>query len=129
MKRAVLIYVLLALLPVLVILPGNTTAMEAGNEQIQQVGQQYLIYPNPVKDFLYLELQELDPTFLNETDLKLEIRNILGNVMLLDMEKVTPGKYRINASSYPNGYYMLTIYCKSCTGKEKLQNAFKFLKQ
>lgn len=130
MKKPVLIYVLFAFLSAVVLLPGSTVGMELSNEQIQVYEQdKSFIYPNPVKDFLYLELRELDPAFINQSDLRLEIRNILGNVMPLDMERIDQEKYRINASTYPDGYYLLTVYCNSCSDQEQLKNTFKFLKQ
>lgn len=100
-------------------LPDNTVLVLQNNDAS--------IYPNPVKDVLFLEIDE---DWAQHADLQFEIRNILGNVMPMTVEKVEQNLYRIDTADYPSGYYLLMVQCKSCQVKDnKHRNTFKFLKQ
>lgn len=111
-----------------IFLPRNTQGINLPNTAVL-VLQRYdvSIYPNPVKDFLDVQINE---DWGQNADLRFEIRNILGNAMPVEVERVDQNKYRIDTAEYPSGYYLLMIQCKSCKQKEnKFQNALKFLKQ
>ncbi len=86
------------------------------------------LYPNPARDHIYVRPAEAN--FLNDQDLTIEIRNILGNEMPVRLERNGQGTFRVNLSNYPSGYYMLILQCEHCGSSQNSQKAIhKFLKQ
>ena len=66
---------------------------------INSVSSNYLIYPNPTSDFVYLSG--------HNGDSKTMVYNITGKLLLSTNEK------KIDLSSYPNGLYILNIRTKN----------------
>lgn len=128
MKRAAIFGYLLTCFLLVVFLPRDTRGIELPKQAIPvHQDNNVTIYPNPVKDFLSIQI---NPTWTQNADLQFEIRNILGNAMPVEVERVDQDVYRIDTANYPAGYYLLMIQCSSCKEKNnKSRNAFKFLKQ
>jgi hypothetical protein len=78
------------------------------------------IFPNPSVDFLNVEINN---TRMNKP--VLELYSIIGNVMKVELEKISDNKFRINVSSIPAGYYLLSIRDEQTLFKE----TYKFLKR
>lgn len=126
MKKPVLIGCLLVSFLIVLWVPKD--AKESGlsvvsGSQIRQTG----IYPNPVKDYLFVSAEAVHPQRADNKDLTFEIRNILGNIMPLQSEEAEQDIYRIDVHGYPAGYYLLIVRCASC--QDEAQKTFKFLKQ
>lgn len=131
MKRSVLIGCLAVYFLLMVFLPGNTEGIQLPKQTVPGIeNENAAIYPNPAKDFISIRPGLLNPAWGQDADLKFEIRNILGNAMPVQAERIEQDIYRLNVAEYPNGYYLLMIQCNSCEEKgSKTRNAFKFLKQ
>lgn len=66
-----------------------------------------LIYPNPIEDFVEINY----PEFLLETLLKIEIRNLNGQILKLKVNKeVSEKRIRIETNDLKSGIYLLKIY-------------------
>ncbi len=64
------------------------------------------------------------------SDPTIEIRNILGNKMPLQLERINRTTYRISLANYPVGYYLLVLQCDQCgTSHNRHEEIHKFLKQ
>jgi len=78
------------------------------------------IYPNPTVDFLNIVIKNS-----NLNDPKIEIFNIIGNSVGVEVEKTSDNKYRINVQDLPSGYYLVTIKDNGML----IKDMFKFLKR
>ena len=86
------------------------------------------IYPNPARDYIFLRLTNVN--FSDNSDLAIEIRNILGNKMPVQLERTGGDTYRISLADYPSGYYLLVLQCDGCGSKKsRYEEIHKFLKQ
>lgn len=86
------------------------------------------VYPNPARDHIFLNLTDL--TVTDSDSPTIEIRNILGNKMPLQLERINQRKYRISLANYPAGYYLLVLQCEQCGSTQKRREEIhKFLKQ
>lgn len=127
-KSALSGYLLTTLCFLVVFFPQNTRGIELPDNTVLVLQHNDAsIYPNPVRDVLFIQIEE---DWAQNADLQFEVRNILGNMMPLTVEKVEQNLYRIDTADYPSGYYLLMVQCKSCQVKgNKHRNTFKFLKQ
>jgi len=88
------------------------------------------VYPNPADHQIFVNLDIVDPAFIQGAKANFEIRSILGNVMPLETEQVDADTYRININNYPAGYYLLIVRCVDCENTSATtKNVFKFLKR
>lgn len=78
------------------------------------------VYPNPAIDHIYVSVEE--EVF---DQIKLEMFNIIGNQVQLNVEKVNDSEYRIPVSTYNTGYYLLLISDRA----GRVNKAFKFMKR
>ena len=78
------------------------------------------IYPNPTVDFINVEIKN---SSLN--DPKIEIFNIIGNAIAVEIEKTSDNKYQVNVKNLPSGYYLVTIKDNGTL----IKDMFKFLKR
>ena len=86
------------------------------------------VYPNPARDHIFLNLT--NSPVADNSDPVVEIRNILGNKMPLQLERIDQRKYRISLANYPVGYYLLVLQCEQCGSSQKRhEEIHKFLKQ
>ncbi len=131
MKKSVLPAFLVAYFLLLWFFPRNTEGIELSDRaEFINDNNDAAIYPNPVKDFLFIRPGVLNAAWAQGATLHFEIRNILGNSMPVAVEKIEQDRYRIDTADYPAGYYLLMIQCESCEKKgANTRNAFKFLKQ
>ena len=89
------------------------------NSSLEEVNK-VEIYPNPSTEFLNIEI--------NNSKMQkpiLELYSIIGNVVKIELENITDNKFRINLSSIPAGYYLLSIRDEHTHFKE----TYKFLKR
>jgi len=78
------------------------------------------IFPNPVEDFL--QVQILNSTLIN---LEFEMHSIIGNVIQIEMEEIGNDTYHIPVDGLTPGYYFLVIK----DDETRFSEAFKFLKK
>jgi len=78
------------------------------------------IFPNPSVDFLNIEINN---SKLNKPIL--ELYSIIGNIVKVELQEVEKNKFRIDVTSIPSGYYLLSIRDKDTHFKE----TYKFLKR
>ena len=78
------------------------------------------IYPNPTVDYLNIVISN---SSLDNP--KIEVFNIIGNSIEVEMEKLEDNKYRLNVKDLPAGYYLVTIKDNG----EPIKDMFKFLKR
>lgn len=78
------------------------------------------IYPNPTIDFLNVVIKNS-----NLDDPKIEIFNIIGNAIGVEIEKIADNKYQLNVKDLPAGYYLVTIKDNGIL----IKDMFKFLKR
>ena len=78
------------------------------------------IFPNPSVDFLNIEINN---SKLNNP--VLELYSIIGNVVKVDLQEVEQNKFRMDVTSIPSGYYLVSIRDKDTHFKE----TYKFLKR
>lgn len=78
------------------------------------------IYPNPTVDFINVEIK-------NSTlkDPKIEIFNIIGNAVEVEIEKTSNNNYQVNVKNLPSGYYLVTIKDDGAL----IKDMYKFLKR
>ncbi len=126
MKKLVLIGCLLVSFLFVLWIPKDARVATLPVDSGSQV-RQTAIYPNPVKDHFFVRLEAIHPERADNSDLTFEIRNILGNIMPVQLEEAEQDIYRIDTQSYPAGYYLLIVRCASC--HDESPKAFKFLKQ
>lgn len=89
-----------------------------------------VVYPNPAEENIFVRLDLIDPSLTTDSEVELEIRNILGNTMPVESEAVDASRFRILTSEYPSGYYLLIVRCKECGANNRsIKNVFKFLKK
>ncbi|MGB3851006.1 MAG: T9SS type A sorting domain-containing protein [Tunicatimonas sp.] len=99
-----------------------------GKRNVFTIKQDAPVYPNPARDHIILQLAETAP--ISNRNIRVEIRNILGDAMPVLMESVSGGKYRISLSDYPSGYYLLVLQCERCSDDQgRYEEIHKFLKQ
>ena len=99
-----------------------------GKQNVFTVKQDAPVYPNPARDHIFLHLAETAP--ISDRNINVEIRNILGNKMPVQLESISGGKFRINLSDYPSGYYLLVLQCERCGEQQgRYEEIHKFLKQ
>ena len=63
------------------------------------------IYPNPASEYINLKINsdiEID-------NIQFSIYSLIGNEMILDMEKLSEKEVRFNLNNYNTGYYFLSI--------------------
>jgi len=78
------------------------------------------IFPNPSVDFLNIEINN---SKMNKP--VLELYSIIGNVVKVELENVADNKFRVNVSSIPAGYYLLSIRDE----QTRFRETYKFLKR
>jgi hypothetical protein len=89
------------------------------------------LYPSPATDFIHVRLDRIDSKLSQNSEVELEVRNILGNIMPLTTERVDYNTIKIATSDFPSGYYLLIIKCGECSDVQSSSfgRTFKFLKQ
>lgn len=85
------------------------------SQQIEKTREATKLYPNPVKNILYIE-----SNFDEECELSMEVLNLQGNVLL---KETIVSTNNINVSDLQKGMYICRIH--TC---DKIEN-IKFLKQ
>ncbi|MGB3780121.1 MAG: T9SS type A sorting domain-containing protein [Tunicatimonas sp.] len=99
-----------------------------GKKNAFTIKQDAPVYPNPARDHIILHLAETAP--ISNQNINVEIRNILGNKMPVQLESISGGKFRISLSEYPSGYYLLVLRCERCGDEQgHHEEIHKFLKQ
>ncbi len=99
-----------------------------GKKNTFTINQDAPVYPNPARDHIIFHLAETAP--ISSQNINVEIRNILGNKMPVQLESISGGKFRINLSDYPSGYYLLVLQCERCSDQQDhYEEIHKFLKQ
>lgn len=102
--------------------------MPFSNNASSILDQDAPVYPNPARDHIFLNITNL--TIAENSDPTIEIRNILGNKMPLQLERINRTTYRISLANYPVGYYLLVLQCDQCgTSQNRHEEIHKFLKQ
>jgi len=66
-----------------------------------------IVYPNPVSDVLYIEL---DPPASSKTQITFDVRLLDGQGNLLRQTFTKGGTVEFNVSTLPDGVYYLHIY-------------------
>ncbi len=103
----------------------NTFVHHPENDEIDAI-----IYPNPAEDNIFVRLDLIDQALTLEAEIEIEIRNILGNPMNVDSERISDSKFRVNTADYSAGYYILIVRCKECKSSTRpSKQAFKFMKK
>ena len=107
---------------------GSNEPMPFNQNTLLVIDQDAPVYPNPAQDHIFLNLTDL--TISDNSEPTIEIRNILGNKMPLQLERINRSKYRISLANYPSGYYLLVLQCDHCSAtSNRLEKIHKFLKQ
>lgn len=128
MKKLLLVVWLGMIGTSLVFASGPDNPFPLGKKSVFTVNQDAPVYPNPARDHIILHLAENAP--INERDISVEIRNILGNKMPVQLETISGGKFRISLTNYPSGYYLLVLQCERCGNEQgHYEEIHKFLKQ
>ncbi|WPP53218.1 T9SS type A sorting domain-containing protein [Catalinimonas niigatensis] len=110
------------------VLTPNTYA-ETKTYHLEKDDVDAVVYPNPAEEHIFVRLDLIDPFLNADSEIDLEIRNILGTPMPVESEPVDVNKLRIVTADYPSGYYLLIVRCKACgENSRSLKNVFKFLK-
>ncbi|MCD4792800.1 MAG: T9SS type A sorting domain-containing protein [Bacteroidales bacterium] len=68
---------------------------------ITDFNQSYIVYPNPVSDFLYIETNDLK-------NYSLKVYDIFGKLIYSDSEVIS-NSYKINFSSFRSGTYFINV--------------------
>ena len=128
MKKLLLVFCLGTIGTSLATAGEPTDPTPFGKQYVFTVKQDAPVYPNPARDHITLQLTESAP--LSDRNINVEIRNILGNKMPVQLESISGGKFRINLSDYPSGYYLLVLQCERCSEQQgHYEEIHKFLKQ
>ena len=77
------------------------------------------IYPNPAVRFLTINVQ--NSTMVNT---EFELHSIIGNEMIITIQELGQGKYRIPVENLATGYYFLVVKDE----ETRFKRAYKFLK-
>jgi hypothetical protein len=77
------------------------------------------IYPNPAVDYLQVQVD-----FPSAVKIQFELHSIIGNQMIIQVEDLGGGRYRIPVKEFASGYYFLIIKDEGT----RFKKAFKFLK-
>ncbi len=78
------------------------------------------VFPNPTSDYLTVDLSKL-----SLISPKIEIRNIIGSQMRMDIEKLEDKKHRVDVKDYPPGYYLVLVR----DVRSKFQQTIRFSKK
>ena len=128
MKKLLLVVWLGIVGPSLAIAGGPNDPLPFAKKNAFTVNQDAPVYPNPARDHIFLHLTEA--SLISYQDINVEIRNILGNKMPVQLESLSGGKFRISLSDYPSGYYLLVLQCERCSESQgHYEEIHKFLKQ
>lgn len=78
------------------------------------------LYPNPSTEFLTVKINGV-----KVSNLQVVVRNIIGNVINVDLEFLAEDELRIRVKDLPVGYYLLAIRDEAVDFK----GTYKFLKR
>lgn len=78
------------------------------------------VFPNPTSDYLTIDLSKLE---LKKP--KIEIRNIIGSKMDLDIDEAGNKRFRVDVTAYPRGYYLVLVK----DDQSKFQQTVRFSKK
>lgn len=101
---------------------GSSVArQETFAESTPSTGNTSIIYPNPVKDWLTIDLSNENIT--TETRTEINIQDVSGNILYQKVHTLKSGATQVEVSGYRTGMYILHI--RSTTGKSGF---YKFIK-
>jgi len=78
------------------------------------------LFPNPTIDYLSIEIINS-----NLEDVEFTVHNIIGNIVEVDVDKISNNEFKIDVESLPTGYYLVAIK----DNKTHFRETYKFLKQ
>lgn len=78
------------------------------------------IYPNPATEWIIVNFK--DSQFSNAS---IELRSMIGNKLPIEIEKMSPTRYRISMKDFASGYYFIVIKDDFL----RLNKAYKILKK
>jgi len=104
---------------------GTTTGQQPFVETpLRKVHNPVQFYPNPSDDFLMVDIEDKELK-----NVEIEVYNIIGNVMKVDVEDVSSGmekqQFKINVRNLSSGYYLLVVNDK----ENRFKQAYKFQKK
>lgn len=100
--------------------PENVAAEQQFSNEAISIDQRISFYPNPVDEFLHINLGELDLK-----NVEFELYNIIGSDMTIEVEKLNNAEFRVNMKEYGSGYYLIVIKDEV----KRYNKAFKFQKE
>ncbi|HBH25603.1 MAG TPA: hypothetical protein DDY13_19570 [Cytophagales bacterium] len=100
--------------------PENVAAEQQFPNEAISIEQRISFYPNPVDEFLHINLGELDLK-----NVEFELYNIIGSDMPVDIEKLNRAEFRVNMKEYRSGYYLIVIKDEV----KRFNKAYKFQKK
>ena len=78
------------------------------------------LFPNPASDFIFVKIKDS-----NLSDVKIELRSMIGNRLTIDIEKVGINQYRIPLKNFATGYYFVVVKDEF----SRFNKAYKILKK
>ncbi len=115
---------------ILTILLAVSTALLAQNREAQiRPGDrlnstvelnQIELFPNPATDAIIVNIKDT-----NLSNVKIELRSMIGNKLTIDIEKIGTNRYRIPLKDFATGYYFVVIKDEFL----RFNKAYKILKK
>lgn len=93
-------------------IPNYNTALLNNLSAFEAITDFFLVYPNPVKDLLYIKNNKLD------NNAQVELISVLGNIVA--QQQLTVGENSIAVSHLPSGMY----FCRFSSGKNQYVKTF-----
>jgi hypothetical protein len=78
------------------------------------------MFPNPASEYLHVKLEGV-----NVANLQIAVHNIIGNVVVADVELIGENEFRLRVKEFTTGYYLLAMREEGATFK----GTYKFLKR
>jgi hypothetical protein len=85
--------------------PDNKLRILSQEEQEKSVKFKTSVYPNPVVDYLNIEILE----GLATEQISIKIHSLIGTEIKTTLEKTEDGKYRVSLKDLNPGYYLVSI--------------------
>ncbi len=99
---------------------GNKNELPNLNKGSLQIETDVELYPNPVIDFLNIQLKNSQLK-----NVEFEMYNIIGNKLSFELEAMGSNNYKVNVKDLHSGYYLIIVKDPI----SRYNKAFKFRKQ
>lgn len=96
------------------------TAFEEGVMLKNTLNGKVQLYPNPATEYLHVRLDNIEIS-----NLKLSVRNIIGNIVPVEIEYLGDSELRVRVKDFAIGYYLLAMQEE----KSNFKGTYKFLKR